>query len=80
MTTEAYYSMHQKAFRAAFDFLNRNFPPGDNPEWWLTVTSDAANASLSQGENKLANCLIVGILEYLEYEYKRRQADGSTDT
>ena len=80
MTAEQYYSMHQKAFRTAFDFLNKHFPPGQDPEWWTQTVKDCDEASISQGENKLVIGLLGGIIDYLEDEYKRRINDGSTET
>lgn len=79
MTPEEYAKMHQKAFRVAFDFLNQHFPPGENPEWWLTVTHHASEASVLAGENVLVNSLLSGVCHYLEHEYFIRRDNNETD-
>jgi len=76
---EEYAKRHQKAFRAAFDFLNKHFPPGDGEEWWLGVAKDADIASIENGENKLVNGLIAGVMDYIEDEWKRRKCNGKTE-
>ena len=81
MTPEEYAKMHQKAFRAAFDYLNAHFPPGDGEEWWLKLANDASEASILNGENRLVNGLIAGVMDYIEDEWKkRRNANGETDS
>lgn len=79
LTPQEYATMHQHAFRAAFDFLNAHFPPGEGSDWWLQVANDASAASLLQGENKLVIELIIAVTNYIEYEWKRRQDDGKAD-
>lgn len=76
---EEYVKMHQKAFRTAFDFLTRNFPPGENPEWWLAVTKDASESSALAGENALVIRLLSAVCNYLEYEYFLRRDNDETD-
>ena len=78
-TPEAYYAMHQKAFRCAFDFLNAHFPPEDDPEWWLQAAKDVETASLTCEDMRLSNKLLAGVYDYLDEILKeRRKADGGT--
>ena len=80
LTPEAYVKLHQKAFRCAFDFLNTHFPPGEDPEWWKKTGIDASLTSASAGGGKLVNELLIGVMNYLEDEWKkRRQDDGETE-
>lgn len=73
LSPQEYYTLHQKAFRCAFDFLNSHFPPGEDPEWWEGATKDLEIASISQKENTLAVELLTGVWFYLEKEMKRRK-------
>lgn len=80
MSPEQYAKMHKDAFRCAFDYLNKHFPPGDTPEWWDQMARDAASASVSQGDNLLAMELLIGVCNYLDKEcIKRRDNNGETD-
>ena len=73
MTPEEYVSMHQKAFRVAFNFLNSHFPPGLEPEWWDQAAKELSEASVLSGENKLVIGLLNAVFEYLGDEYKKRK-------
>lgn len=73
MTPEEYAKAHKQAFRVAFDFLNAHFPPGPEPEWWEQTARDASAAS---GDNELTLRLLIGVLDYLDYEWKRRNLHG----
>lgn len=73
MSPEEYAKMHQGSFRTAFDFLKQHFPPGDTPEWWEQTAKDASAASESQLDNPLAKKLLIGVYDYLEYEFKERR-------
>ena len=75
MSPEEYAKRHQKAFRAAFDFLNAHFPPGDNLGWWDQVAKDCADVCDSMPGNTLIIGLLTGIMHYLEDEYKLRRKD-----
>jgi len=78
MTPEEYYATHQKAFRTAFDFLTSHFPPGTDSEWWEGTAKDAQIVANNQKET-LTWGLLAGVLNYLEYESKRRMEQGETD-
>jgi len=75
LTPEQYYAEHQKAFRCAFDFLNKHFPPGDLA-WWEQASNDLKNAA--DGQNQLAHFLLIGVYDYLNEEWKRRNL-GETE-
>ena len=80
LTPEEYAKMHRDSFRCAFDFLNSHFPPEDDLVWWEQAAKDVGEASVSQGENKLAVCLLAGVYDYIDYEFKkRRDQNGETD-
>ena len=77
--TEEYANRHAKSFRTAFDFLTAHFPPADDPEWWKAVSLDASMASAKQGENKLVIGLLIGVMDYLEDEWKKRRQNSETE-
>ena len=72
MSSEEYYAMHQRAFRCAFDYLNAHFPPGQDPDWWTKASDDIRNSADEHEGNQLAMFLLIGVLDYLNEEYKRR--------
>ena len=79
MTPEEYAKKHKAAFRTAFDFLNRHFPPGTDPEWWTQACADVSKEN-DLADNNLATELLLAVYNYLEVEYKeRRKADGIDD-
>lgn len=80
MTPEEYYTKHQQAFRCAFDFLNKHFPPGKDQTWWEQATNDIKATDDAQHGNQLATLLLIGVLDYLNEEYKRRYQNVSTET
>ena len=78
MTPEEYAKMHQKAFRCAFDYLQKHFPPGDDPEWWEQAAKDLSAFSIAAGENRLVIELLAGVYDYLESIWKENN-HGKTD-
>lgn len=80
MSPEEYAKSHQKAFRTAFDFLNTHFPPGPDLQWWNSVAKECSETSAKNGDDHLTIYLLVGVLHYLEDEYKeRRKENGSAE-
>lgn len=79
MTPEEYATLHKKAFRCAFDFLNEHFPPSDDSEWWLKTAKDCSAASYAFGEEPVIIWLLDGVMNYLNEEYKRRYQNGKVD-
>ena len=77
LNPEAYARRHKEAFRCAFDFLNAHFPPENTPEWWQQAVQDITDASVSQGENKLAVELLTGVFNYLDDERRIRRETGN---
>lgn len=77
MTPEEYAKKHKTAFRVAFDFLNAHFPPGPDPEWWEHAAKDLSEAGTLNCDNELAMELLVGVYNYIETEWKRRNADAN---
>ena len=79
LSPEEYVKMHQRSFRAAFDYLTAHFPPGQDDAWWIQAAKDLSDASVCAGENKLVTGLLIGVYDYLTYEYERRKNNGETD-
>lgn len=77
LTPEEYVQKHQKAFRCAFDFLNKHFPPEDTPEWWEQACKDVVDASVSQGENNLVVRMLGAVYDYLDDERRIRHEAGN---
>lgn len=75
MSLQEYAKEHQKAFRTAFDFLTSHFPPRTELSWWDQLAKDADAASIAAGENILANKLLAAVMDYLEFEWRKRK-DG----
>lgn len=77
---EEFARMHQKSFRVAFDFLAFHFPPGADPEWWDGVSCDLREAAEQGGGGPLVTSLLAGVVDYLDFEWKRRRREnGETD-
>jgi len=74
---EEYYAVHQKAFRTAFDFLTKHFPPEQDTTWWERTAQDAGDAYIAVGQESLAYQLLRGVYEYLDTEWKRRFKDAT---
>ena len=80
MSPEEYAKSHQKAFRAAFDFLNTHFPPGPDLAWWDQVAKECSAISAKHNDDHLTIYLLVGVMHYIEDEYKeRRKNNGETE-
>ena len=76
-----YARLHQKAFRAAFDYLTAHFPPGKDIEWWEQAARDLSAASVHCGEYRLAVGLLAAVYDYLDDEFKdRRKSHGETES
>lgn len=80
MTPGEYAKQHQKAFRAAFDFLTSHFPPMPGKEYWEQAAKDITEVSVLAGEGKLVNRLLAAVYDYLEDEWKiRRDQNDKTE-
>ena len=80
MTPEEYAKSHKQAFRVAFDFLNTHFPPCTEPDWWDNTAKDLSDVSVASGEDDLTIQLLLGVMNYLNEEYKqRRKEHGGSD-
>ena len=66
MTINEYASSHQKAFRAAFDFLAEHFPPENTEEYWNGVVKACGDISARTGEDPLTVQLVSGVVNYLD--------------
>lgn len=76
LTPAEYVQQHRDSFRIAFDFLNSHFPPDDSLSWWEQTAKDASESSIKAAENKLVIGLLIGIMDYLEDEWRQRR-DGT---
>lgn len=73
MTPEEYATRHKKAFRVAFDYLNAHFPPGTEDDWCVQMARDGSQAYADGGFDPLQLELLVGVCNYLEKEWRKRQ-------
>lgn len=70
---EEYMAYHKLVFREMFNFLNANFPPGTDPEWWKQFSEDMTKTSENAHGGPLVNGILTAIADYLEEEYKKRR-------
>lgn len=71
-TPRQYAERHAKAFRTAFDFLNRHFPPEMSDEYWQAALKDMKSVWERADGDPLATSLLVDIWEYLDEEARIR--------
>ena len=71
LTPQAYSDRHKKAFRVAFDFLNRHFPPSPEPDWWDNTVTDAVKA-VNDDTSNLTRDLVLAVFDYIDRECKMR--------
>ena len=64
---------HKRAFRVAFDELNRLWPPENTLDYWVMVTDRMALASNDNKDNGLCKMLLLMLVEYLEQVGKDRE-------
>ena len=76
MTINEYATSHQKAFRAAFDFLAGHFPPENTEEYWCGVANACADISARTNEDPLTVQLVSGVVNYLDSVCKEGGAGG----
>ena len=55
----------QRAFRVAFDFLEKHLPVQNTDEYWLKVCQDVSYASADNINNELCQELLSAVLEYM---------------
>lgn len=78
LSPDEYVSRHKQAFRLAFDFLNKNFPPSDDPDWWGAAAVEMVDFIHQGDDNVLAKNLMFAVYDYLEDECKiRRKINGT---
>ncbi len=71
-----YIDKHKKAFRVAFDMLNRLWPPKNTVEWWSNVAiPDMTLVYDDAKDNPLAQALVLAIAWYLEQMGKALQGE-----
>ena len=72
---------HKRAFRVAFDLLNRNWPPENTVEYWVKAGGDFNAEYMKVEDSRLAAKLIDAVYAYLEDvskdASKHGQAEGS---
>lgn len=64
--TAEFQRMHKKAFRVAFDMLEKNWPPENTVEYWKKVTNQTALDYHDNRDNMLCGLLMMAVTEYLE--------------
>lgn len=71
---EAKRSMHKRAFRVVFDFLESfAWPPENTVEYWKMVTDRMTLLYSENKENKLCELFLLAVTEYLEDVGKERE-------
>ena len=76
--TVDYVALHKKAFRVAFDYLMKNWPPEHSVEYFDRVYAEARE--LAKGEldgNPLGQKMVAEIYWYLSDMVKVVQSDGA---
>lgn len=58
--------LHKRAFRVAYDMLEKNWPPENTVEYWKKVTDRMALDYHDNRENALCGMLMLAVTEYLE--------------
>lgn len=71
--TDEIQRMHKKAFRVAFDMLDRNYPPENTVEYWTKVTNQTALDYHDNRDNMLCGLLMMAVTEYLEKTVQRER-------
>lgn len=65
--------LHKKAFRVAYDMLEKNWPPENTVEYWKEVTDRMALDYHENKDNLLCELLMLAVMEYLEEIGKERE-------
>lgn len=68
-----YKTLHKKAFRVAYDMLEKNWPPENTVEYWKEVTDRMALDYHENKDNLLCELLMLAVMEYLEEIGKERE-------
>jgi len=58
--------LHKRAFRVAYDMLEKLYPPENTVEYWEEVTDRMALDYHDNRENALCGILMLAVTEYLE--------------
>lgn len=76
---EAERAKHKKAFRVAFDELNKLWPPENTLEYWNLAAKDLALVFNENQTNELCKSLLLALIDYLEKIGKERAKLYATD-
>ena len=68
--------LHKKAFRVAYDMLEKLYPPENTVEYWKEVTDRMALDYHDNRENALCGILMLAVTEYLEKVSKEGDQRG----
>ena len=71
-----YKTLHKKAFRVAYEMLEKNWPPENTVEYWKEVTDRMALDYHDNRENALCGILMLAVTEYLEKVSKEGEQRG----
>lgn len=78
-TPEQYVANHKLAFRIAFNFLSKHFPPENTEEWGEKVCRNVADAALANPGDELTAQLLVAVLNYLDLENEKRRQEETAN-
>lgn len=59
---------HKTAFRVAYDFLEKHYPPANTQEYWTRTADDMSVVADDNKSNKLCWQLLTALLLYLDRE------------
>ena len=65
--------LHKRAFRVAYDMLEKNWPPENTVEYWTKVTDQTALDYHDNRDNVLCGILMLAVTEYLEKTCKGKE-------
>lgn len=68
--SEEFEQKHKEAFRLAFDYLRRWFPPRWDEEYWLGACNDMTKIVNENAENRAVPDLMLCVYDYLDHFLK----------
>ena len=66
-------SDQKRAFRVAYELLERYYPPKQDEEYWKELAKDLALLGNQHRDDYLARILLITVYEYLEEELRRER-------
>lgn len=70
---EQFEALHKSAFRKAFEFLKRQFPPRADGEYWLSAARELGDIASTEPGNVLLEKILLCIWSYLDQTQKEQE-------